>query len=465
MDNCTAITCDGKTVEWARSEKTRDRITVSASGKFPDMPTAIEYPESSDLAKAATAYARLVSSKIQDSATLCLPTSDVIFRVSRLPSTDTAEIAAMSRNQMEKDAPLPIEEMTASFEVLSQTGDSSLVLSACSPTSSIDNLSAVVGIPPSRIDRIEATILATLRNLNDKNVFSPTARDVALIDEGPNIVLVIADAGMPVMIRSSGMVKTANAATLTNAARVALIQAQLEHGQMELSQLVCAASSRNLQNAGLSMASALGIKYSPVAPASLPPTPHGAAVRTIEGTAPLNLFPEVWKTELDERKFGKRMRVGIAAAAALLLLLAGWLYVWPAVMDQRIKALNTQVERRAAQESEVNDLRNRIKIIENYSDRTFSAMEVLLAATLNLPEGVEMTSFRYNGDKNHVSIEGKSKITTLVYDFMEGLNTSELFGEVKLVSGPTLNKALNIFVFELGIDFKTDDAEEGANPI
>lgn len=463
MDNSTAITCDGKTVEWARSEKAREGITVSGFGKFPDIPTAVSHPDSDDLSKAATAYARLVSSKIQGAATLCLPTSDVIFRVSRLPSVDTEEIAAMSRNQMEKDAPLPIEEMTASFEILSQTEESALVLSASAPTSSIDNLSAIVGIPSSNIDRVDATILATLRNLNDKNAFTP-ARDVAIIEEGLGIVLVIADAGIPVMIRSSGIVETVSAPSLTNAARVALIQAQLEHGQMELSQLVCVASSQNLQNACLSIASALGIKYSQIAPTSLPATPHGAAMRTIEGQGRLNLFPEAWRTEIDARKFRKRMRIVTAAAAALLLLLAGWMYVWPALMDQRIKSLNAQVERRAAQESEVNDLRNRIKIIENYSDRTFSPLEILLEATLKLPEGVDITSFRYSGDKNHVSIEGKSTITTLVYDFMEGLNQSELFGEVKLVSGPTLNRALNIFVFELSINFKADEDEEGANP-
>ncbi|NLB69449.1 MAG: PilN domain-containing protein, partial [Lentisphaerae bacterium] len=196
--------------------------------------------------------------------------------------------------------------------------------------------------------------------------------------------------------------------------------------------------------------------------ASLPSPPHGLALRTIKSAAALNLFPESWKIEISERKFRKYLKIGLAAAAAAWLLLTSWLYAWPAILDQNIKRLNAQVEKRAAQEEEVNDLRNRIKIIDTYSDRTYSPIEALLAVATSQPEGVDMTSFRYTGDKNHVLVEGKSAITTLVYNFMEELNQSGFFTDVRLVSGPTLNRALNVFVFELSLNFKPAESEEGA---
>jgi hypothetical protein len=43
---------------------------------------------------------------------------------------------------------------------------------------------------------------------------------------------------------------------------------------------------------------------------------------------------------------------------------------------------------------------------------------------------------------------------------MDRLKTSKIFREIKLASGPTLNRALGLYVFELSIDFKTREQME-----
>jgi hypothetical protein len=352
--------------------------------------------------------------------------------------------------------------MTVSYEVLRREEERSLVLSAATPSARIDSMSALIGIQPSRIDRVGATVLGTLYALADKSAFSMNMRDIVLVEEGSDLTLALADSGLPVMIRSCGAAKAASQQSVLNAVRIALIQVQMEHGTAGLSKVICATTSNDIKNIGLSLADSLNAEFTLHTTASLPSPPHGLALRTIKSAAALNLFPESWKIEISERKFRKYLKIGLAAAAAAWLLLTSWLYAWPAILDQNIKRLNAQVEKRAAQEEEVNDLRNRIKIIDTYSDRTYSPIEALLAVATSQPEGVDMTSFRYTGDKNHVLVEGKSAITTLVYNFMEELNQSGFFTDVRLVSGPTLNRALNVFVFELSLNFKPAESEEGA---
>ncbi len=174
----------------------------------------------------------------------------------------------------------------------------------------------------------------------------------------------------------------------------------------------------------------------------------------------MDLFPESWRTRLTEGKFRKTYRYSILAGAALWVLTAGLLYGWPMVLDQRVKSLTAVVKRLEPDESKVVDLRNRISIIDRYSDRTFSPMEALLEVAINQPQGIELSSFRFNGAKNQTLVEGRSRASTLVYDFMDRLKTSKIFREVKLSSGPTFNRALGLNVFELSIEFKTREQME-----
>lgn len=174
----------------------------------------------------------------------------------------------------------------------------------------------------------------------------------------------------------------------------------------------------------------------------------------------MNLFPDSWRTKLAEGKFRTTYRYSILAGAALWLLAVGWFYGWPSLLDQRTKSLTAEVKRHESDETKVVDLRNRIGIIDRYSDRTFSPMEALLEVAIALPQGIELSSFRFNGAKNQTLVEGRSTVSTLVYDFMDRLKTSKIFREIKLVSGPTLNRALGLNVFELSIEFKTQEQME-----
>ncbi len=458
-DNSIALSYDGKTLEWARAERSRDGVSMSASGTFGDSPKESAFVDPAEFKKASAEYSHKISSSLSDAVTLAVSTSRLILRTSRFPSTDGDEIASMSLNQMEKDAPLPLDEMVCSFEVLSTDETSSLVLSAGTPVSCVEEISATAGVSPGRVERVDALFLGILKTLLDKKVVGGMLREVIVAEEGSSMTLAILDSGKPISIRSMGDLASLNTGSLLNTTLLALMQTQQDHGKADLTRFVCFSDSLQLQSAVATVADARGCAVKHVSPKSFPPAAYGVALRTVDGAA-MNLFPEGWRTKLAEGKFRRTYRYSLLAGAALWLLTAGWIYGWPLILDQRVKSLNAVVKRLEPDESKVVDLRNRISIIDRYSDRTFSPMEALLEVAVNQPQGIDLSSFRFNGAKNQTLVEGRSRVPTLVYDFMDRLKTSKIFREVKLSSGPTLNRALGLNVFELSIEFKTREQME-----
>lgn len=463
--NATGIAFDGKSVSWTRLERGRDSVGPNDSGVFPGVPDAAASDDPAARDAALADFGRRVSEKAPEICTLALPTRDLIFRTIRFPSSDAAELEAMAMNQIEKDSPLPIEEMVASFEILEQVQDSSLVLCAAAPLPAVETARLASGADPARIERVDAVALGLLRSLADSREGAPSlsARDIVLVDEGGAVTLAIVDSGRPVLIRSAGDAQTASKSDLIRTVRIALIQTGGEHGPMPLGRLVVVTGEDALRTAATAAATAVNCPVVAPSRQSFPSPARGIAQRTMEGRS-LNLFPADWSNRLSERKFRKSFRTGIAAAAAVWALLAGYLFGWPVLLDQRIKALDAEVSRLAPDEAKVDDIRTRIKIIERYSDRTFSPMEALLEVSNALPQGIELAAYRYNGVKRQIAVEGRAGMSTLVYDFMDNLKRSAIFGANKLVSGPTFNKNLGVNVFELSIDFKSPEELESAAP-
>jgi len=462
-DSSTALAYEGETIEWARAEKSHGAQKPAASGSLGSIPKEAAFTDAVAFQKATESYARKASTRLPDSTTLAIATDNLIFRAMRLPSTDPDEIAAMALTQMEKDAPLAMEEMVSAYEVLATDEASSLVLAVCAPIATVEQAAAIVGLKPERVERVDARILGILPLLVNAEALLNTHREIILAEEGSSVTLVIIESGLPVLIRSLGPIMAISGSLMLQTVKISLIQTEIDHGPSAVTQLIALSDSNDSIRAAAATAEQLGCPFKAVSPRSLPTTAFGNALRSISGS-PLNLFPDAWQTMLKENQFKRIFRTAILVGAAIWLLLIGWLYGWPTFVDQRIKKLNADVTRLAPAESKVNDVRNRIKIIEAYSDRTFSPMEALLEVAINQPQGIDLSAYRYNGTKKQVLIEGRSRVPTLVYDFMDQLKTSRLFGEVKLTSGPTFNRNLGVNVFELNIDFKTPTDKERTTP-
>ena len=85
--------------------------------------------------------------------------------------------------------------------------------------------------------------------------------------------------------------------------------------------------------------------------------------------------------------------------------------------------------------------RDRIAIVDRYSDRTYSALEVLREVALALPPDVTLSKFVYDAARHEASVEGASNSSAPAYDFSNRMKASPLFLRTSIVNGPTVNRS------------------------
>ena len=145
------------------------------------------------------------------------------------------------------------------------------------------------------------------------------------------------------------------------------------------------------------------------------------------------------------------------------LCLVTYLYGYPYLINHKIDKANKISEQLLPESSKVQDFRNRINIIDSYSDRSRSPLELLREVCIYMPEGIDLTQFRYRGTEKILQVEGRAQSSSIIYDFMNNLRNSKLLGENRLTSGPTHNKNLGKDVFELAIAITSGNDEENGN--
>jgi Tfp pilus assembly protein PilN len=148
-------------------------------------------------------------------------------------------------------------------------------------------------------------------------------------------------------------------------------------------------------------------------------------------TDALDLVPADWRRAAAARLAKRRLlRVSAAVAAVWLLgisCFAGY-YAWHSGGLNKLEQRASDLEEPAAQ---VRRLEQRVRALEQYTDRTFSVLECLREVSEKLPRGLELTSFSFKKNRD-VQIRGFAVSTdkTPVLDFIDALEKSGLFESV-----------------------------------
>ena len=129
-----------------------------------------------------------------------------------------------------------------------------------------------------------------------------------------------------------------------------------------------------------------------------------------------------------------------AGGAARWALLALFLFGYPAILGARADSLRAKVEANRAAEDEVRQFRDRIAIVDRYSDRTYSALETLREVALAMPEDVRLSKFAYDAARHEATVEGASNSSAPAYEFSNRMKTSPLFLRTSITRGPTVNR-------------------------
>ena len=163
---------------------------------------------------------------------------------------------------------------------------------------------------------------------------------------------------------------------------------------------------------------------------------EGVANRTVEN-APLDVTPFAWDTALKEARLKKRLTLSLAAAGGIWALAMLVLFGVPfgfSWMTDRQKAAS---KRHHAVYQKVKDTKDRVKLVQRYSDHARGALETLKVISDRLPEGVTLSQLQFRrGDSVRVWAEAAQP--TDAYAFKKALDKasldddSQLFGEVVL---------------------------------
>lgn len=481
-DFCSAITFSGSSYAWAKCTCNKGNLSISSSGELGRAPIEPQLTDDeanatamADYQKELGFYSKKVSSKLADKNTLSIPTSRLIFKVASFPSTDPAEIQQMALNEFEPQSPAPIEEMVFSFDILEQADGSSRILYAAAKEEDVLSQLLYLDVTPKKVERVDAYIMGLWRNLVDAGQLQDGERNVVLAREGDSLTILVTDGAIPCAIRHIGSAEAISGFALSSGISKTMRQVNSEFTKQNVAKLIFVDLKDTpilLQQEKIKAAIGANDKLSPIVLSTidkplagakaLPLTAVGVAMRSFDKKA-MNLYPGSWTAELQQQKAKIRNMSIFTAIMIVWVGLIAYLYGYPYLIEQKVNKANKISEQLFPESSRVQDFRNRINIIDRYSDRSHSPLELLREVCIYMPEGIDLTQFRYRGAEKILQVEGRAQSSSIIYDFMNNLRNSKLLGENRLTSGPTHNKNLGKDVFELAIIITNNagDAEGG----
>ncbi len=428
----TAVLASGRRLEWTTLRRRKGRYEV-AEQKAVELQIP-EKREERDLNQWASEIKKALGA-IRGHLTVTLHTERTLLRAVDLPSSDDDELAGMVELQVDKFSPFPVEHMAVSHEIYGQSGSSTRVLIAACKRDVVDDLGQLFMAAGRLPDRIDVAAAGWWRLIHDHGAIPPDGRHAFLLVEETGTELVVTQSGLPVVVRSLGAQHEASdeefAAEIAEEAGYTLTSLESEWGAMSAPDLTVWHRGETPSILLEKLEAECAIQVQARSMDDLPSLTEGIARRdSLADVEPLDLSPPEWKAEATERKSQRRM-VALVASVFLVWLGAIMAFFVLAYVDRsRIERLQQEVAALEEPAEEARLLRRRVDSLEQYADRTYSALECLREVSERLPSGVELTSFAYRKG-GAVNLRGESPRETTILDYFEALEQSELFVEVR----------------------------------
>jgi hypothetical protein len=346
----------------------------------------------------------------EDDIVLSLPLDLVLAQRMRLPTTDPAEFGEMVRIQIEKAMPYSPEEMTTDSELISQTEEGSVISAVAVNNEKLNELAAPLlarGLIPSQV-----TIYAGQRAATH----SPEGTSLFIYRENEAIVCAIAEEG-----------KVSFTHSLDGADALQL--------QRDLPQLTLSAELQGINTSAPRVLLAENLyEFRDTVEGIFATNAELIAVEVPPAETRLNLLPESWRARRAQlvrlKQWKKRLLIGAAAYAALLVLFFAYLLI----LRFQIRRLDKKISTDAPKTDFVRATEAKWKALAPAIDPHYYPIEVLLHLFDCLPSAdVRITTF--NQSARQISVDGEANSAALAYQFADKVKK---------------NPELQTFQFELG---------------
>jgi hypothetical protein len=348
--------------------------------------------------------------QVEDDIVLALPVEAVLAQRLRLPTIDPTEFVEMVRIQVEKAMPFSPEEMTTDSELISQSEEGSVISAVAVHNEKLNELAAPLiarGLIPSQV-----TVYAGHRAATH----SPEGTSLFIYPENESIVCAIAEEG-----------KLSFTHNLDGADALQL--------QRDLPQLTLSAELQGINTSAPRVLLGENLfEFRDTVEGIFATSAELIAVELPPAESKLNLLPESWRLRraqlLRQKEWRKRLLIGAAAYAGLLLLFFAYLLV----LKFRISRLDKRISRDAAKTEFVQATEKKWKALSPAIDPHYYPIEVILHLFDSLPsQDVRITIF--NQSARQISVDGEANSAALAYQFAEKVKK---------------NPDLQTFQFELG---------------
>lgn len=353
--------------------------------------------------------------------------------------------------QMVRQVPFPGESVVLGHEIVRRLPDALWVVAAAVPLAWLNALDADMQAAGLRIDRVDLTILGLWCAWFEQQEAPEAGRSVLLVDGSDGIDLLALEQGVPVMARR--LVDGNDQGRLGLELTRSLLSLDMEQGALPLAELCWVGTSPPDPTLREQVKAVADLPLREVPADSMLSPVLGAAWRSAQPGV-LNIYPSGWRERgLAQREKRRFVRVA-AAVACLWLAVVGVLWGGPYLASQSLSDAQRQIERIQPAYHDVSELRDRVRLIERYTDRRLSLLESLREVSLHMPEGVLLTSLTYRRDDG-LRLAGDAGTPEQVYTFKERLDHAPIF-EGSTLTGPTWDQRRRRHVFELHAQWRED---------
>ena len=441
---------------------------------------------STDERYAATVDALKAAAKRFDTSeiVLSMPLASLLVKVVRTSVDARDSLSETAGVELGKVSPFPSETPVVGIETVAETDRELVTMFAALPEAGSAEIGDALDEAKVRVVRTDVTAIGWLRtlwprimasqerhvegNVPSQNYADGSAASLQAAAASRVVVLmnfddwdvVVLDDGAPTLLRGLGEIS--DPAELGREVTLSILQAGASSAPCEM----VVFSKRDVSPEIVGRLGMFGpVRIERVDEADANWGVDGVARRTLEG-ASLDVTPAEWTEFREEARFKRKLAMFLSIAAAGWALVMGTLFGGPVVYDQLTERQKTICKRHAKAHKEVKDMRDKVKLVQQYSDHARGTLEMLKAVSDRMPEGVTLTSFNYKrGEK--LSIVGEAVQPTVVYDFKNALTEAtivlvdseaedggeasedgeKLFAEVTL-TGPSKSRNVHKFSIE-----------------
>lgn len=366
----------------------------------------------------------MASKEKSNEAVLGLPLSRLIVKMVRVPEESRGDPSAFAAPILQAMSPYPDEPLTVSCETVRETERGMVVLAAALPESASDDIAEALDSKKLNVTRIDALALGTLRGVWSA-LGQGDERRLVLIG-GPDCVsAVVIDGDMPSAIRA-----ISSQSDMKREVMLSLLEAEDFGGARDLSEIVCVGE---VPSDGLET-------FAPIRKIEVGEDAAlvGVAERALEPDS-INALPASWQEVLEETRFKSKLKGRLFVAgglwAAIMLVLFGVPIVYGYLTDHQ-KALCREHSR---QYRAVAEMRDKVKLVQKYSDHARGALEIMKAVSDRLPQGVTLNSWSFRRDEG-VKVSGEADEAEFVYKFKDNMSEAgSEDGDESVFASVTLN--------------------------